>query len=260
MSEAILVADGVSKTYRSRATGAAVVALEPISLTITGQTSLGIVGESGAGKSTLLNILLGLLPTDTGSLTHRGAALRPGATRSEEQRRFRREVQVVFQDPRASLDPRMRVGRIIAEPLRALGIGGDHAARVREVLGQVRLDASAMHRHPREFSGGERQRIAIARALAPRPAVLFGDEPLSALDLSTRGEILDLLGELRADLGLGLVLVSHDLAVVGNLCSEVMVLRDARLVEQGPVSRVFPSPASDYVRQLLAAVPKLPEG
>ncbi|APU16518.1 MULTISPECIES: ATP-binding cassette domain-containing protein [Actinoalloteichus] len=232
-------------------------ALSDVDLTIREGEALGIVGESGAGKSTLLRLLLALDRPDEGELHYRGAPL--GSDR-RSLRAFRRDVQVVFQDPRGSLNPRMPVSAIVAEPLRSLRIPGDHAARVREVLGEVGLGLDAADRYPHEFSGGQRQRIAIARALAPRPRVLVGDEPVSALDVSVRAQILDLLAGLAAEHAMTLVLVSHDLAVVGRLCPRVLVLHQGRVVETGPTERVYSTPEQDYTRRLLAAIPRLPAG
>ena len=176
---------------------------------------------------------------------------------SEQMRKVRRDIQMVFQDPYASLDPRMSVGRIVAEPLWALGIDGDRRARVREALEDVGLEADMADRFPHEFSGGQRQRIAIARAIVHRPDVLVGDEPLSALDVTVRAQILSLLGDLRARTGLTLVLVSHDIGVVQNLCDEVVVMSDGRIVEQGSTARVLQHPQVAYTRRLLASIPTI---
>ncbi|OZB88228.1 MAG: ABC transporter ATP-binding protein, partial [Microbacterium sp. 14-71-5] len=148
-------------------------------------------------------------------------------------------------------------GRIVSEPLRALDIDGDHRARVAEVLAQVGLDPAAASRYPHEFSGGQRQRVALARAIAHRPRILIGDEPLSALDVTVRAQILDLLRGLSRD-GMTLVLVSHDIGVVQNLCDDVAVMKDGRIVEHGPTSRVLHHPEQDYTKRLLAAIPVIP--
>jgi peptide/nickel transport system ATP-binding protein len=250
----ILEARGLVKSFAGR--GGAVRALAGVDVALKAGGSLGIVGESGAGKSTLLNILLGLERADAGSVAFRGAALDPG--NRGQMRRFRREVQVVFQDPKTSLDPRMRVGAIVAEPLRSLKVEGDHAGRVREVLAAVGLDPEVVSRYPDEFSGGQRQRIAIARALAPSPGVLIGDEPVSSLDVSVRAQILDLLETLKRTLDFSLILVSHDLAVVGRLCGELMVLKNGLVVESGETRSIFKAPRSAYTRKLLDSVPSLP--
>jgi len=169
----------------------------------------------------------------------------------------------VFQDPRSSLNPRMKVGDIITEPLRSrlvrrqLPGGVDHARRLAEVLEAVDLPADSGRRYPHEFSGGQRQRIAIARALAPKPEVLIADEPVSALDVSVRAQVLNLLTDLVAAQGLTLVVVSHDLLVVRHLCDQLAVMRQGRIVEQGDTEAVYNQPGSDYTRALLAAIPRI---
>src|SRR5690606_2426332 len=254
MSEPILRAADLSRTFASPTRST--TALAGVSLAVPARRSLGIVGESGAGKSTLLRLLLGLDRPDSGTVHFRGEELRPRDRAL--MRRFRREVQVVFQDPRSSLDPRMRVRDIVAEPLRSLRVPGDHRARVAELLAAVGLDPDMAERYPAQFSGGQRQRIAIARALAPRPSVLIADEPVSALDVTVRQQILALLDRLREELGMSLVMVSHDMAVVGRLCEDVLIMRAGRQVEAGPTREVFRDPQEAYTRELLAAVPQLP--
>jgi ABC-type microcin C transport system duplicated ATPase subunit YejF len=166
----------------------------------------------------------------------------------------------VFQDPYSSLDPRQRVDRIVGEPLRSLGLarGGDAAARVAEAVAAVGLDPDVLTRYPHEFSGGQRQRIAIARALVSRPRVLLADEPVSALDVTTRVQVIDLLGRLRRENGLTLVMVSHDLSAVASVCERTVVLQHGRVVEQGDTRSILASPETAYTRQLVAAVPRLP--
>ena len=173
---------------------------------------------------------------------------------------LRRATGLVFQDPYASLDPRMSAGQIIAEPLRALGIAGDRRARVLEVLDQVGLDPAMAERYPHEFSGGQRQRVAIARAIVHRPRILVGDEPLSALDVTVRAQILDLLQQLLETEDLTLLLVSHDIGVVQNLCDTVAVMKDGAIVERGTTRDVLLHPQQDYTRRLLAAIPVIPDG
>jgi peptide/nickel transport system ATP-binding protein len=175
-------------------------------------------------------------------------------------RSFRRAVQTVFQDPYSSLDPRQRVGRIVSEPVRSLGIAHGKAVDplVVEALESVGLPESAASHYPHEFSGGQRQRIAIARAIVSRPRVLLADEPVSALDVITRTQVIRLLAELRASRDLTVLMVSHDLGVVGMLCERTIVLQAGRVVEQGPTGVVLGTPAEVYTRRLLAAVPRLP--
>jgi peptide/nickel transport system ATP-binding protein len=232
------------------------VALAPTDLDIAAGSALGVIGESGSGKSTLIRLLLGLDRPTGGSVEFAGRRV-DAAAGARALHWLRRQTGVVFQDPYASLDPRMSVGRIIAEPLWALGIEGDRRARVREVLADVGLEPDMAERYPHEFSGGQRQRIALARAIAHRPAVLVGDEPLSALDVTVRAQILELLAELRRRDALTLVLVSHDIGVVQSLCDTVAVMKDGEIVEQGPTEDVLLSPGHAYTRRLLAAIPTI---
>ncbi len=232
-------------------------ALAPTDLDVVDGSSVGIIGESGSGKSTLVKLLLGLDRPTAGTVSVDGRAVDAAAS-PRSLHRLRRETGLVFQDPYASLDPRMTAGRIIAEPLWALGIEGDRRARVREVLTQVGLDADMADRYPHEFSGGQRQRIAIARAIVHRPRILVGDEPLSALDVTVRAQILDLLIELRDTSDLTLLLVSHDIGVVQNLCDTVIVMKDGEIVERGSTTDVLHRPQHPYTRTLLAAIPVIP--
>lgn len=245
----VLEAREVSMRYRGRG---GVQALENVSLQVPAGASVGIVGESGSGKSTLARLLLALDTPTGGQVLHRGQQI---SGRSERDLRgFRRSVQIVFQDPLSSLDPRMRVHDILAEPLRALG-AGEEKTRVPELLDAVGLPASAARNYPHQFSGGQRQRIAIARALGPRPEVLVADEPVSALDVSVRAQILNLLKQLISEFSLTLVFISHDMAVVRHLCEQVVVLYQGHVVETGDTDQLYAFPQHDYTRQLLAAVP-----
>ncbi|MFJ2542147.1 ABC transporter ATP-binding protein [Microbacterium sp. NPDC087589] len=229
-------------------------ALAPTDLDIVEGASVGIIGESGSGKSTLVRLLLGLDHPTSGTVTVDGRAVDVSAS-ARSLHWLRRQTGLVFQDPYASLDPRMTAAQIIREPLWALGIEGDHRARVREVLEQVGLEPEMGDRYPHEFSGGQRQRIALARAIAHRPRILVGDEPLSALDVTVRAQILELLIELRRTSDLTLVLVSHDIGVVQNLCDTVVVMKDGQIVERGATADVLLHPTHDYTKTLLAAIP-----
>ncbi|GAA2868209.1 ATP-binding cassette domain-containing protein [Streptosporangium fragile] len=238
-------------------------ALSDVSVQVLAGRSTALVGESGAGKTTLLRLLLGLARPTSGRVLFDGAPLSPRDR--AQMRAFRRSVQMVFQDPYSSLDPRQRVGRIVAEPLRSLGLvppgrRGASAAelRVAAALEAVGLPPDAAHRYPHEFSGGQRQRIAIARATVCEPRVLLADEPVSALDVSTRVRVIDLLAELRDSNGLTIVMVSHDLAVVALLCEYTAVLERGRVVEQGETAAVLGSPRHPYTRRLIDSVPRLP--
>jgi ABC-type microcin C transport system duplicated ATPase subunit YejF len=249
----ILELDAVGFRYRGGQD-----ALDDVSLSVGTGEAVGVVGQSGAGKSTLLRLLLGLDRPTTGSVRFDGSALDPRD--KARVRTFRASVQAVFQDPYSSLDPRQRVGRIVAEPLRSLRLASAEqaATRAADALEAVGLPLEAASRYPHEFSGGQRQRIAIARAIVPNPRLLLADEPVSALDMSTRIQIIELLAELRASNGLALVMVSHDLGTVAALCERTVVLRDGRVVEAGATAQVLHQPAEAYTRQLVAAIPRLP--
>jgi peptide/nickel transport system ATP-binding protein len=259
MSDPLFVVDELTRTYNDA--GRDVLALDAVSLEVGQGERLGIVGESGSGKSTLVRLMTGLDRPTSGTVSFAGQTV---SGRPERELGFlRAAVQLVFQDPRSSLDPRMRVGDIITEPLRSrlvrrqLGEGIDHRQRLAEVLDAVDLPADSADRFPHEFSGGQRQRIAIARALAPKPEVLIADEPVSALDVSVRAQVLNLLSDLVRDQGLTLVLVSHDLQVVRHLCDTVVVMQAGRIVEHGATRSVYAGPESDYTRSLLAAIPRI---
>lgn len=260
MSEVILQARGVTREFfaprrtlfdkRTRS-----FALGPVDLTVRTGSSVGIIGESGSGKSTLARLLLGLDQPTSGIVEVGGLAVDAGA-KARDLRWLRRAMGVVLQDPYGSLDPRMSVGRIVGEPLWALGIGGDRRQRVREVLARVGLPG-VEHRYPHEFSGGQRQRIALARAIVHRPQILVGDEPLSALDVTVRAQILELLNRIRREEGLTLIMISHDIGVVQNVCDEVVVMTGGEVVEQGATSDVLRNPRHTYTKRLLAAIPTI---
>jgi len=230
-------------------------ALVDASIHVDPGESVALIGESGSGKTTLVRIALGLGTADRGEVRFRGRPVDDSTGRRSHW--LRRETGIVFQDPYTSLDPRMDVGAIVAEPLAALSVGGDRRAAVAQVLQRVGLGAEFTGRYPAELSGGQRQRVALARAIVHRPSLLVGDEPLSALDVTVRSQIIDLLAELRRREGMALLLVSHDIGLVRHLCDRVYVLRAGRIVEQGPVRQVLNAPEHPYTRQLLASVPAL---
>ncbi len=225
-------------------------AVADVSFRIAEGEVLALVGESGSGKSTLGAVVAGLQVPTAGAVRFRGRPI---------GREARRSIQLVVQDPFSALDPRMPVSEIIAEPLRIQRIGSPASRRARaaELVGQVGLPADALNRYPHEFSGGQRQRIAIARALAPEPALIVADEPLSALDVSIQSQILNLMKELQEQRGLSYLFISHDLAVVNHLVDRVAVLYLGRLIEIAPREELFVTPSHPYTQALLAAVPRI---
>ncbi|MGW3735850.1 dipeptide ABC transporter ATP-binding protein [Streptomyces sp. NPDC005148] len=237
--------------------GGRITAVDGVSLTVHPGETLGIVGESGSGKTTLGRMLVRLLDPTAGRLHYRGTEI--GSLSDKALRPYRRELQMVFQDPVASLNPRRSIGESVADPLRAAGALDDTRirARVQELLERVGLDPDRYDRYPHEFSGGQRQRVGIARALAADPKLIVCDEPVSALDVTTQAQVTALLAELQRELGLGLVFIAHDLAVVRQVSDRVAVMRQGRIVEQGSVDEVYGAPQDPYTKQLLAAVPAL---
>jgi peptide/nickel transport system ATP-binding protein len=230
-------------------------AVDGISFTVERGETLGLVGESGSGKSTLARTILGLLPSTSGSVRFEGREI-AGLSR-REMRPLRPEMQMVFQDPYASLNPRKRVGQIVGEPLRLQGRASGAGLRdqVRGLLDRVGLSPAHYDRYPHEFSGGQRQRIGIARALALQPKLVVADEPVSALDVSIRGQILGLMRELQEDFGLTYVFVAHDIGVVRHVSDRIAVMHEGRIVELGPADAVCERPTDAYTKRLLAAVP-----
>jgi oligopeptide transport system ATP-binding protein len=261
MSEPLLQVRGLTVRFRRLRAGlfgprAWLTAVDAVDLDIAAGTSVGIVGESGCGKSTLARAILGLVAPHAGSVAWRGQPVR--RDEASGLQRMRRELQVVFQDPVGSLDPRMTVGESVAEALVALAGSQDRAtiaSRVAASLSEVGLDPTLGRRYPHELSGGQCQRAAIARAIVARPRLLVCDEAVSALDVSVQAQIVNLLDELRRRHGLALAFISHNLAVVRHLCDEVVVLYLGRVVERAPRGALFATPRHPYTRALLAAVP-----
>jgi ABC-type glutathione transport system ATPase component len=239
----------------------ATLAVDGVSLAVAEGESLGIVGETGSGKSTLARMMLNLLEPTSGVVRYRGEDVTHA--RGARLQALRRERQLVFQDPSGSLNPRRTIGSALADPFAIHGLLPDRAERARRVAGlleQVGLEPAHASRYPHELSGGMRQRVGIARAIALGPRLLVADEPVSALDVSIQAQILTLLRELRRELGLTLVLIAHDLAVVRHMCERVAVMHRGRLVEAGSVEEVYRAPREAYTRELLAAVPRIPTG
>jgi len=247
------------RTYRRprtsvRQPGPVVEALKGVSFEVARGERFGIVGESGCGKSTLMRLLAGLDQPTSGEVQVEGQTV--SGVPERKLGFLRSSLQLVFQDPMGSLDPRMRVRDIIAEPLVAQRLP-NRQARVAELLDAVGLSPEAADRFPHQFSGGQRQRISIARALAPSPSILLADEPVSALDVSVRAQVLNLITDLVGELGLTLVFVSHDLSVVRHVCDRVAVMSEGEIVETGATQQIFDAPQHPYTQRLLRAAPSM---
>jgi dipeptide transport system ATP-binding protein len=260
MTEPVLIAQDLKRHYpvrRGLAQSPALVrALDGVSFSLATGRTLAVVGESGCGKSTLARLLTMIEVPTSGQLTLTGIDVAHAST--QQRRQLRREVQIVFQNPYGSLNPRQTVGAALIEPLAANGVGtgrADREQQAREMLKQVGLRPETFGRYPHMFSGGQRQRIAIARALMLRPKVLVLDEPVSALDVSIRAQVLNLLADLRQQLDVAYVFISHDLGVVRHVADEVMVMYLGRVVEQAPCDVLFDAPLHPYTRALLSATP-----
>jgi peptide/nickel transport system ATP-binding protein len=257
----LLRGEHLSKRYRLPrqhllAPAPEVQALDDVSFELQAGRSLGIVGESGSGKSTLARLVMALEPPTAGRVWLEGGDLH--ALDAAALRRARAKLQMVFQDPYGSLDPRRTVLQTVAEPLAVLHGAGraEQRERAAEALDAVGLRASDLAKYPHEFSGGQRQRIAIARALITRPRLIVADEPVSALDVSVQAQVLNLMQDLQERYGLAYLFISHDLAVVDLVCDEVLVLQHGRVVERGDPDRLFRAPEHPYTQRLLAAAPQ----
>lgn len=245
----------VRKGVLQRATGH-IKAVNGVSFSLNPGETLGLVGESGCGKTTVGRAVLRLIPITSGRVRFEGRDVYSLGRR--ELRATRRRMQIIFQDPSGSLNPRMRVGEIIAEPLTIHGIStsrADARRRTGALLERCGLPAASAGRYPHEFSGGQRQRVAIARALALEPRFIVCDEPTSALDVSVQAQILNLLTDLRDQLGLSYLFISHDMAVVRHIADRVAVMRAGEIIEQGTRDQVLGNPRHEYTRELLRAVP-----
>ena len=254
----VLTAKKICKTFRTPATllkkERVVHAVKDVNFTVKEGETLGIVGESGSGKTTLVRCLIRLIDPDSGSIDINNVDY--AALKASELRKHRKDVQIVFQDPYGSLNPRRTVGSIITEG--PMNFGASKAAamkKAKELLKIVRLDPNCVDRYPSQFSGGQRQRICIARALAMEPKVLIADESVSALDVSVQKEVLNLLGDIRDEFGLTMLFITHDLRVAAQICDHLIVMKDGEIAEQGTVDDVFGNPQNDYTKMLLAAEP-----
>jgi peptide/nickel transport system ATP-binding protein len=253
--ELVLEAKNLVKTFDVPGHGT-LTAVDDVSLQLRAGETLGIVGESGSGKTTTARLLLDLEHADSGTVDVDGTIW--SEIDAGSQRALRRRIQVVYQDPLSSFDPRYPVHRIVAEPLAVAGLPrAERRERVRELLDQVGLSSDVLDRRPAQLSGGQRQRVAIARALAPQPRVIVCDEPVSALDVSIQAQVLDLLADLQAKLGISYVFISHHLGVIYHVSDRVLVMKDGKVVEAGDVEQIFHDPQHEYTKSLLAAVPTL---
>lgn len=250
----VLAASGLTRTFRLRGGGGEVQALRGVDLSVGEGASVGLVGESGSGKSTLARMVAGLLRPTAGSLRLLGTEM---ADASERRRRaLSRDVQMIFQDPRASLNPRLPIHRTVAEPLRTHGLPAGRAEVVR-LLDRVGLPSRVAELYPHQLSGGQCQRVGIARAIAAGPRLIVADEPVSALDVSVQAQILNLLTDLREELGTAFLFISHDLGVVRFFCSQVAVLYLGQVMEAGPTETVFAAPRHPYTQALESAAPSV---
>ncbi len=260
----LLEARNLSKTYRTDApafgfgSASEVRAVDDVSLSIEPGETLGLVGESGSGKSTLGRMLVRLVEPDSGTISLEGQRRARGA-RQSGLRQLRRNMQIIFQDPFGSLDPRMTVEQIVVEPLIIHGEGNSQQRRARaaEMMRAVGMEASALNRYPHEFSGGQRQRVGIARALILRPKFVVADEPVSALDVSVGGQIVNLMRQLQQEFQLTYLFISHSLPVVRYLATRIAVMYRGKLVETGTTEQITTAPRHEYTRSLLAATPEL---
>jgi len=232
-------------------------AVDDVSFTIEPGCTVGLVGESGSGKTTVGRTILKLISSTSGRVLYNGRDILPLSER--EFRPLRREMQIIFQDPGGSLNPRMRVGSIIGEPLEVHGLtksADETRARVEELLVKCGLWKQAADRYPHEFSGGQRQRIGIARALSLQPRLIVCDEPTSALDVSIQSQILNLLGDLQDEMGLSYLFISHDMAVIHHICDRIAVMYNGKIVEEGSRDEIINAPKHEYTQALLSAVPE----
>jgi len=256
MDTPLIVVESLVKTYRGQASRDLVRAVDDVSFAISEGEVVGFMGETGCGKTTIARSIMGLEVPDSGHIRYDGADMtRPSR---DESRRFRREVQMVFQNPYSCLNPRMNVEQLVGEGLiahRLTRSRRERAQRIREVLGMVGLGGVDIERYPNSFSGGQRQRIALARALAVGPRVLVCDEPVSALDVSVQAQVVNLLKDMQVELGLTMLFIAHDPGVLRHLCDRVLVMQSGKVLEEGPSRDIFGDPRHPYTQAVLRAVP-----
>jgi len=257
MSTPILEVSGLRKVFPGRGRAADIVAVDEISFTVQRGGSLAIVGESGSGKTTTVRMVVGLEEPTAGTIAVDGRTLGKADRRRKGRQRLARDIQMVFQDPYSSLDPQQTVESALLEVLALHGVDdkSERQARVAELADQVGLDERQLRSLPRQLSGGQRQRVTIARALAPRPQLIVLDEAVASLDVSIQAQILNLLADIQRDEGIAYLLISHDLAVVRQLCDEVVVMRNGEVVESGDVESVLETPQHPYTQRLRDSVP-----
>ena len=253
----ILELNNVRKEFHTSSSKRAIVAVDNVSLKLEKGKTLGIVGESGSGKSTLGRLMLRLIEPTAGEINFDDVNLLK--LKNTELRKIRSKMQMIFQDPMSSLNPRMSIRQLVSEPLeihRNLKASEQNAA-VEEIITKVGLEKSALDKYPHEFSGGQRQRISIARAVINNPSLIVADEPVSALDVSIQSQILNLLMDLRNDLNLSFVFISHDLSVVRHIADEVAVMYLGNIVEIAPADQLFSNPQHPYTQALISAIPQV---
>lgn len=253
----LLDVNGLAKEFAVKGKKKKIKAVDGVSFSLNAGETLGVVGESGSGKSTLARLVLRLLEPTAGEITFDGQKI--SDLNPRELRTARRQMQMIFQDPFASLDPRMTIEDLICEPLDIHKIGdvNERAELVKNIIGHVGLTADALTRYPHEFSGGQRQRISIARAIITRPKLIIADEPVSALDVSIQSQILNLMLDLRREMNLTYIFISHDLSVIQHIADKVAVMYLGKIVEYAPVEEIFARPQHPYTKALISAVPQM---